>query len=179
VHFLHKDASEVNFVSIFKIFKGKSEKVEEITETENNAPTSNAPTKETVELYKIGEKLLGWFLVRMESPEMIEANKNVGDIKIQINAGGNLFFMSKNGIQPFQITSGRCSDPDVLIRIAPAVVSKLTGVNDFTEFCQEYKKYAKLSGAEEYIKINYMKDLSQLSRKGVLRSKLVRVLLMA
>lgn len=166
-------------MSIFKIFKGKSEKVEESTETESNAPTSNTPTREPVELYSSGEKLLGWFAARMESPEMIEANKNVGDLKIQFNAGGNLFFMSKNGIQPFQITSGRCSDADVLIRISPAVVSKLVGVKDFTEFCQEYKKYAKLSGVEEYVKVSHIIDMSELSRKGVLRSKLVRTLLMA
>jgi hypothetical protein len=70
-------------------------------------------------------------------------------------------------------------DPDVQIRIPSEVESKLAGVNDFTEFCQEYKKYANLSGADEFIKINYLKDMSQLSRKGVLRSKLVRTLLMA
>jgi len=162
-------------VSIFKIFKGRSGNAEESTDTESNVSTKI----ETDDLYHSGEKLVNWFLARMESPEMIEANKNVGDITLQFNAGGNLFYMSKNGVQPFQITSGRCSDPDVLIRISPEVGSKLASVNDFTEFCQEYKKYANLSGVDEYIKINYMRDLSQLSRKGILRSKLVRTLLMA
>ncbi|MFB0563215.1 MAG: hypothetical protein ACETWM_18600 [Candidatus Lokiarchaeia archaeon] len=126
-----------------------------------------------------GEKLVSWLLARMESPEVIEANTNVGDITLQFNVGGILFYMTKSGVKSFQIVSGRCSDPDALIRISPEAESKLASVNDFTEFFQEYKNYANSSGGDEYINIKYMNDLSQLSRKGILRSKLLRTLLMA
>lgn len=173
--FLIIAASEVSFVSRLKIFKGKSRNAEENTDTENNIPTN----LETDNSYHGDDTLLDWFVARLEYPEVIEANKNLGDITLQFNAGGNLFYMCKSGVQTFKITSGRCSDPDALIRIPPEVESKLTRTNDFTEFFQEYKKYANLSGGDEYIKINYMRDMSQLSKKGILRSKLVRTLLMA
>ena len=173
-------------MSIFKIFRSGSKDNEESKDAESSVPTRlEANLEKSVEHIKFddsdlgSDKLLSWLLARMESPEMIEANNNVGDITLQFNVGGILFYLTKSGVQSFQIVSGRCSDPDALIRIPPEVESKLANMNDFTEFFQEYKKYAKSSGGEEYINIKYMKDLSQLSKKGILRSKLVRTLLMA
>lgn len=184
--FLYIDVSEVSVVGIFKIFRSGSKDSEENKDAESSVPKKlETNLEKPIEHIKFedsdlgGQKLLSWLLARMESPEMIEANNNLEDITLQFNVGGILFYMTKSGVQSFQIISGRCSDPDVLIRIPLEVESKLASMNDFTEFFQEYKKYAKSSGGDEYINIKYMKDLSQLSKKGILRSKLVRTLLMA
>ncbi len=163
-------------MSIFNIFKKETKDSEESKDAESGISTQNIDSNDST----LGDgKLMSWLLARMESPEMIEANNNVGDIKLQFNVGGILFYMTKSGIQSFQIMSGRCSDPDALIRLPPEVESKLASLNDFTEFFQEYKKYAKSSGRDQYINIKYMRDLSQLNKKGILRSKLLRTLLIA
>jgi hypothetical protein len=170
-------------LKILKVFKGQSENNVETSYTKSTIPkplnkeTNNdvAPINSCLEK----ANLMGWLQERLESPEMIEASKNVEDITLQFNTGGNLFYMIKSGVQSFKIVGGRASDPDALIRISPGIESKLASVSDFTEFFQEYKRYANLSGGEEYIKIKLFKDLSQLSKKGILRSRLIRTLLMA
>lgn len=168
---------------IFKLFRSSSNKIEQNEETESSfSPKIENTLKETNSTLNDtnfrDEKLLKWLHARMESPEVSEANNVVSDLTLQFNAGGTLFYLSKSGVGTFKITRGRCSNPDVLIRISPEVESKLASVNDFTEFFQEYRKYANLSGGDEYIRIKYLSDLSQLSKKGILRSKLLRTLLM-
>ncbi|MEM2133647.1 MAG: hypothetical protein Q6366_003135 [Candidatus Freyarchaeota archaeon] len=170
-------------MKILKVFKSQSENNVETSDTQNTTskPLGNKTNNDFTPIDSYLEKanLMEWLQERLETPEMIEASKNVEDITLQFNTGGNLFYMTKSGVQSLKIVSGRTSEPDALIRISPGVESKLASVSDFTEFFQEYKRYANLSGGEEYIKITLFKDLSQLSKKGILRSKLIRTLLMA
>ncbi|MBS7251886.1 MAG: hypothetical protein KIH08_15045 [Candidatus Freyarchaeota archaeon] len=170
-------------MKILKVFKSQSENTVEAGDTQNTTskPLDNKTNNDVTPIDSYLEKanLMEWLQERLETPEMIEASKNVEEITLQFNTGGNLFYMTKSGVQSLKIVSGRTSEPDALIRISPGVESKLASVSDFTEFFQEYKKYANLSGGEEYIKIKLFKDLSQLSKKGILRSKLIRTLLMA
>ncbi|MEM3563733.1 MAG: hypothetical protein QXR19_10920 [Candidatus Jordarchaeaceae archaeon] len=170
-------------MKILKVFKSQSENNVETSDTQNTTskPLDNKTNNDFTPIDSYLEKanLMEWLQERLETPEMIEASKNVEEITLQFNTGGNLFYMTKSGVQSLKIVSGRTSEPDALIRISPGVESKLASVSDFTEFFQEYKRYANLSGGEEHIKIKLFKDLSQLSKKGILRSKLIRTLLMA
>ncbi|MEM1884268.1 MAG: hypothetical protein QXZ24_01500 [Candidatus Jordarchaeales archaeon] len=118
--------------------------------------------------------LVGWFKKRIESGELEEATRYIDTLTLQFQVGGIPFYISKPSVGPIKLEEGRIVSYDALIIIPAELEEPLASSDSLSSFLEKYKEHLK---KPPHIRIQLLKNLEELERKGIMRSKFVRRLL--
>ncbi|MBS7288387.1 MAG: hypothetical protein KIH01_06485 [Candidatus Freyarchaeota archaeon] len=165
--------------------KGKSDEAsEELTLQErvggpckpSGAEAKEKDTKKiTVKPEVVGKGvLLEWLKSKLEENEFQEAARYLDMLTLQFQVGGTTFHISKSGVDLFTLKEGRAISYDALIIIPAELEEILASSDSITSFLEKYKEHLK---KPPRIRVQLIKSLEELERKGVMRSKVVRGLL--
>ncbi|GEM_PF-5600442 len=118
--------------------------------------------------------LVEWFRSKLGESEFQEAEKRLDTLTLQFQVGGTIFHLSKVGVNPFTIKEGRAISYDALIVIPTELEEQLALSETIDSFLEKYKEHLKKSPR---IRVQLIRSLEELERKGIMRSKLIRGLL--
>ncbi|MEM3512335.1 MAG: hypothetical protein QXY80_06750 [Candidatus Jordarchaeales archaeon] len=150
---------------------------EELKESQPESPSVEAKEvkKITVEPEVVGKGILvEWFRSKLGESEFQEAEKRLETLTLQFQVGGTPFHLSKVGVSPFTLKEGRALSYDALIVIPAELEEILASSDTMTSFLEKYKEHLR---KPPRIRVQLIKSLEELERKGVMSSKLVRGLL--
>ena len=120
-----------------------------------------------------------WLDHTLQTPDIGEKSKALGNISMQFYSGGVPFFVSKQGVKSLRLTKGRQVKNDVVITISDLAEKELLKVSDFEDFAASYRRLVLNPKPQEYVRIKLMDDLSELRKKGYFRLRLLRTLIQA
>ncbi|MFX1487370.1 MAG: hypothetical protein ACFFBS_09805 [Promethearchaeota archaeon] len=120
-----------------------------------------------------------WLDQTLQTPDIAEKSKALGNISMQFYSAGVPFFVSKHGVRSLELTKGRQVKNDVVITISDLAEKKLLKVSDFEDFEASYHRLVSNPSPQEYVRIKLMDDLSELRKKGYFRLRLLRTLIQA
>ncbi len=118
--------------------------------------------------------LIEWFKRKLGEAEFREIEKHLDNLTLQFQIGGIPFYLSKIGVNPFKLEEGRAVSHDALIIIPAELEESLASSNTLNDFLELYKEHLR---KPPRIRVQLIRGLEELEKKGVLRSKFVRGLL--
>lgn len=118
--------------------------------------------------------LVEWFKKRIESGELEEATKYIDTLTLQFQVGGIPFYISKPSVGPIVLEERRTVSYDALIIVPADLEEQLASSDSLASFLEKYKEHLK---KPPHIRVQLLKSLEELERKGIMRSKFVRGLL--
>lgn len=166
---------------LFKKKERSDEAGEELTLQERIGESSGAEAKEkdakkiTVEPEVVGKGvLLEWLKSKLGENEVQEAARHLDTLTLQFQVGGTTFHILKSGVNSFTLKEGRAISYDALIVIPAELEEMLASSDTIASFLEKYKEHLK---KPPRIRVQFIKSLEELEKKGVMRSKIIRGLL--
>ena len=141
-------------------------------------PRTHTPTPKSSKV-TTSKTLSQWLGQILQTADIVETSKALGNISIQFLSSGIPFYVSKQGVKSLTLTMGRQVKNDVVITVSDLAERKLAGMSNFEDFAASYYRLVSDPKPQEYVKIKLMDDLSELRKKGYFRMKLLRTLIQA